>query len=368
MNELKSKLLSYGVFNDDTWLDHYCELIHSNIHTAAQKGVTNSHHIVPRSLFLFLNKDIDASSCNRVNLIYSDHLLAHYYLMKSSSVADVRFQNACGMMFSYLNTHGYCLDAEWLIQHADELNEAYTLACEYREMCRKDWWETCPTEERQRIAESIRDAVKKLKTIHCGSTELRVPPNMVKGYLNKGYKLGRSDRSKDSISVAKMGSIPWNKDKTGLIVVSEYTRSILSKKAMGHNVTEDMKKNIGLKNKGKIYVSKDSTVIKIHPEQLTEFLSNGWIRGSIKNKGMTGRVIVNNGQTSISIREEELDSYLSQGWVRGRHDVSPIRGRVSPTAGKIWITNGHERRVVSMKVFNAEYARNGWIKGRFIDK
>lgn len=80
MNELKNKLLQTGFFQDNEWLDRYCQLIIENKNTKGESGVTEKHHILQRKYFELKNLKIDNSSENLVNLKYSNHILAHYFL------------------------------------------------------------------------------------------------------------------------------------------------------------------------------------------------------------------------------------------------------------------------------------------------
>ena len=80
MENLKEKLLSLGVFLDNEYLDFYCTLIVDNKSTAIEKFKTQKHHIIPKTYYKLNSLNIDNSCDNIVNLLYSDHILAHYYL------------------------------------------------------------------------------------------------------------------------------------------------------------------------------------------------------------------------------------------------------------------------------------------------
>lgn len=78
--EIKIKLLATNYFIDNEYLDKYCELIELNKDTKRERPKTQSHHIIPVSYFKLSELPIDNSKENRVNLLYKDHILAHYYL------------------------------------------------------------------------------------------------------------------------------------------------------------------------------------------------------------------------------------------------------------------------------------------------
>lgn len=82
LQQRKEKLLSYGIFVDNEYLDKYILLIESNVDTKKQKYKTERHHILPVKYFKLEKLDVDNSPSNTVNLIYKEHVLAHYFLYK----------------------------------------------------------------------------------------------------------------------------------------------------------------------------------------------------------------------------------------------------------------------------------------------
>ena len=80
MCELKTKLLNTDYVIDNIYLDKYCELILNFKNLNKIKFKTNLHHIIPKAFYKIKNLQIDNSKINLVNLYFSDHILAHYYL------------------------------------------------------------------------------------------------------------------------------------------------------------------------------------------------------------------------------------------------------------------------------------------------
>ena len=80
MRNLKQELSSRNGFIDNEFLDKYCQLIERNTVTRKMPRVTNSHHIIPKSWFKLNAQPVDDSLSNLVNLVYRDHVLAHYFL------------------------------------------------------------------------------------------------------------------------------------------------------------------------------------------------------------------------------------------------------------------------------------------------
>lgn len=84
-HELKLKLLSTNMFKDNEYLDLYISLMLNNRNLNKIKGKTQSHHILQRKFFTYNKLNIDNSKENLVNLLYKDHILAHYYLCKCTT-------------------------------------------------------------------------------------------------------------------------------------------------------------------------------------------------------------------------------------------------------------------------------------------
>lgn len=83
--ELKIKILNTNCFINNEYLDKYCELIINNLATEKEKYKTQNHHIIPQCYYEINNLIINNSKENLVNLLYKDHILAHYYLVLSCS-------------------------------------------------------------------------------------------------------------------------------------------------------------------------------------------------------------------------------------------------------------------------------------------
>lgn len=69
--------LEYFVPNE--YLYKYARLIERNSRTPI-RGDTNKHHILPKAWFKLTNNAVNNELNNLVNLVYRDHVLAHYYL------------------------------------------------------------------------------------------------------------------------------------------------------------------------------------------------------------------------------------------------------------------------------------------------
>jgi len=95
-------LLGLGCFVDNEYLDLYCSLINDNRATKREKFKTQSHHIIPKCCFSCLKLPIDDSSENKVNLLYSKHILAHYYLCLCSDSTNKQLKYKLENSFLHL--------------------------------------------------------------------------------------------------------------------------------------------------------------------------------------------------------------------------------------------------------------------------
>lgn len=95
----KAYLLSFDIFNDNEFLDLYVDLVNNNIFTDRDVHRTNLHHIVPKYYYIDNDLDIDSSDNNVVNLLYKDHILAHYYLARCSKTASGISKNSLSIRF-----------------------------------------------------------------------------------------------------------------------------------------------------------------------------------------------------------------------------------------------------------------------------
>lgn len=90
--ELRLALLSTKEFNDNDYLDKYCELL---VTCETEKLVyqTQAHHIIPRCYFRKTGVPVDNSDKNVINLLHKDHVKAHIYLALCSSSAYMKSAN-----------------------------------------------------------------------------------------------------------------------------------------------------------------------------------------------------------------------------------------------------------------------------------
>lgn len=85
---IKEELLKCKIVVDNEYLDEYVSIVENNLLTRREVSKTNKHHIIPRYFYKSNGIDVNNSSDNVVNLLYVDHIKAHYYLAKCSSTEE----------------------------------------------------------------------------------------------------------------------------------------------------------------------------------------------------------------------------------------------------------------------------------------
>ena len=66
---LKNYLLNTTLFTDNDFLENYCELIINNLDNKKIKNITQVHHILPKSYFKVVHKEVNNKTGNRKNRV-----------------------------------------------------------------------------------------------------------------------------------------------------------------------------------------------------------------------------------------------------------------------------------------------------------
>lgn len=233
---MKQKLLETNFFIDNEFLDKYCLLIDNNRQTQREIGVTQLHHIVPRCVYKMLNQPEDNSVSNLVNLVYKDHILAHYYLALASS-GQMRYNMIASLKFMVGNVLQITADDDlqkslnYFISQLDNIQQLYADSKSYQSELTKviHTGRKRSEETKKRISESTKKAYSD-PILRKKISEQR-----------KGQKL--SLEHKKALSKAKLGK------KRG--PMPQVTRDKISIKLMGKVVSEQARANMSKARQGK---------------------------------------------------------------------------------------------------------------------
>lgn len=211
MSQLKDYLLDFGIFSENDYLGKYIDLIELNRDRCKEKYKTNKHHIIPQSYYKRHNIAVDNSNNNTVNLLYKDHILAHYYLCLCLSDNTLKW------------------DSEYAIRYLLN-NPNFKASPEY--------------EQERTLIESLdkyqllhEELLQHIGDMHRGKT-LSASTRQKMSKARKGIKLAESTRQK--ISKARLG-----------IKLSESTKKKLSEINTGKVLSDSTKKKISDANRGK---------------------------------------------------------------------------------------------------------------------
>lgn len=343
---IKEKLLSFGVIEHNDYFEKYIQLILENKQTKKQKYKTQRHHIIPKSYYKHKKIDVDNSSDNLVNLLYKDHILAHYYLCLCIKDEDIKHD--CVMAFTYLTDridslketaiYNLKIDVEYgreeIIQQLPMFQELYEQA---KKTHGKKMKGHIPWNK------GLKNQIKRV-SINDGIITRRVPEVELQDFLDKGWKRGRHDQQRISeiISKAKKGKTPPNKGIPLTDEQKEHLRQInlgkkqsietiekRRKKIVGHEVSEETKQRLRDANVGQ--KKSDETRRKISEAKKGKSPSNKGKPMSEEQKKIisqdkSGRLWITNGENDKMIKSEEYAYYESIGFSRGRS-----------------FANGHER-------------------------
>ena len=370
-NILKETLLETGHILNNEYLEKYLKLILDNLHTEYVKAKTQKHHVLPQSLFRLLSEDLQKEISIKdslIILIYKDHILAHFYLMKCAATKAFRDKMACAVRWVLRRYKFICqstqnLDEFSLVNCLDEIQDYYEEAKSIN--CLKP-------DTPRKISESLKGKIciskddKSFKYIH---------PDQFDEFENQGYHRShnlQTDESKQKISKAHSGRIVLNNGQEQHNVLPDQLDEYLRR---GY-VYGQLKKHPGA-IAGKISMVKDNKKCFVYPEEVPLFEAQGYKKGSYDNprKGQPGpkrtsdqlknygknknRITITapDGESYKIVREEELQSYLDSGYSLGR----PKREKSSKK--HFWYNNGVEEHFASEDLVQ-DLISKGFLPGR----
>ena len=382
--DLKNKLLETCQFESNEYFEAYLDLINRNLDRVSEKYKTQKHHIFPVSLSKIIGSQIDNSKSNLVNLLYKDHILAHYYLSLCTR-GEFKYKMICAIQFLSGHVVNYSNGAfdknaiDTFLQSLDNyqlLREYYAKEQSIRNVGKK------------MSKESIEKGIQSRKK----SAELR------------GYYI--SAESRKNLSEQQTGRICIKKgDKYKRIWQKELNQYLEDGWVLGARPCPDSLKQ-AFSNKttnghtGKIYINKDGKNKLISPDALDSFLLDGWIQGrltsekGIKNlmeaakkrdytklKGIpktaehkkslananAGKVYFtkNDDMTWALPNSDKYFQLLENGWsIGGRDFTEDHKEKLSKVKlGKIWVTNGECLKLINPEALDSFIAL-GYHKGR----
>lgn len=229
-------------FIKNEFYSNYIKLVEGNKDNT--KSIeTQAHHIIPKCFFKYKNIKIDNTSENLVNLSFSNHLLAHYYL---TNCTIGKFKYAMQSALRYLTKGFEYKDIITIIPDWEKVYIEYNKA-----ISEKQKGHSVSKESREKISKAHkgRPAHNKGKPM---SLEQRLHLSEVKkGKRHKPH----SDETKKKISES-------NKHK----IVSLETRQKLREKNLNKHLSEETKQKISKQTSSKRWYTNGIGNIYIHKD------------------------------------------------------------------------------------------------------
>lgn len=308
--ELKKKLLELNIVEDNTYLDRYIKLILDNKETKNCRFKTQKHHIIPKAYYKYNKLPVDNSKDNIVNLLYKDHILAHYYLYLCAK--GLRYKKSFSTAFLYLYSAKYSNIPNTNVIKLDDFNIE----------------------------------LDKLQEIYEENSKLK---SIIQKGKNKGIKKGpMSLETRLKLSESHKGKTPWNKGKK---FPNSYTEERRIKQ----------KKN----SSDRIAINRNDVELHIPKEDLEEYIKNGWKIGKSESN-MIKIISINTSEKRRNKISLKLQGHKISENTRNKIS-STLRGKSygHSTKGQCWVNNGtQEKLVFKNDLYNFLDSNKEYKKGR----
>lgn len=264
-HDIKETILSYKNILNNEYLDKYVELIYNNIDTKKQKFKTQAHHFIPVSYYKdkynisnryeIMNLVNSDKNNFTINLLYKDHVLAHYYLALCSQ-GKFKYQNE-NAIFHVLGNINYIKDINYindynLITSLDKYQELYEDMARTRSENYKGRHCKPNTEKhKQQISAKNKGVV------------------YVRKFVDNDYIVKKTHSIEEFNSYINQG---WEK--------GNYPRSMCKTHVPGAKNQGD---SIRIRKKGKIAITDGYRTKYIDKKDIDLYIGSGWKKGKAKN-------------------------------------------------------------------------------------
>lgn len=309
---LKETLLKTNLFENNDYLDSYVNLIETNRSTPKQKGRTQRHHIIPKAYYDLNNLSIDNSNENLVNLLYKDHILAHYYLACASRDSSFRVKMIFAINFILGNSLKYRIDLDEdltdFVQSLDNYQELYENSIKLKAE------QTAKKLRGRPRDQATRDKISNSSMGRSPSPEARKKMSEAK----IGTTLSEETRKK--ISAKNKGKKqPWAGRKQSPEEIERRRQKLI-----GHKTSEETKRKISEKNTGKTRT--EETKRKLSMKLKGRSVWNIGLESTIKGK----RAIFNIRTGVVQyVCKEDIPNYIYDGsdWILGNPKAGRKNGK-----------------------------------------
>lgn len=309
--QLREKLLSTEYFIQNEYFEKYFKLIQSNRHTVTEKFKTNKHHIIPVHYFINKGETVDNSKHNIVILSFKDHLLAHLYL-SGCTKGRYRYWN----LYSVFMLSGRTFSPEDEravvdICQRDDYNKLYEEAISSAPNHRKGTKVSEETRLKMAAAQQERakehgSPTKGTRWVHNSEKDYMVPEEELDLYIQDGFELGRLFRHSEE-EKRKCALASETRKKNDGYTSPEYRKKLSDANRGNTHSRESIERQ--KKSIKEYYKTHPGTFLnRKHSEE-----------SNAKNReAHIGKITINREGVIKMIRPENLDEYLQDGWSQGR--------------------------------------------------
>jgi len=312
--DLKQTLLDTGAVINSDYLDKYINLINANLNTPQEPFKTQKHHIIPQHIFKYNNKEIDNSPANLVNLKFSDHLLAHYYLMKCAATTKYELANANAIIRNINNPHTEDLES-WINNNADLLQDINKRRCELISLHHTDVSGTNNPRATKVYKYSLSgELLKTYSSIGFCATDINFTADNLRAMLSRNRLI-----IIDDVAYSKYNDISLSE----ILDYINYKKQLADKKRYPREFTcDNCGKAYTLLLSDQDYADKKDKHHYCYDCTKTGINSRG-IPKSEEHKmkisqAAIGRKWIFKDDQSKQVKPDELDTYLANGWQLGQ--------------------------------------------------
>ena len=271
--------LSGFIINDSFYA--YIKLIGANLNTPRQQGKTQVHHIIPEAYYGKRNTKENNTDDRVVNLLFKDHVLAHYYLAKcTSGELNNKMLIAFAMMTNF--------DTEKILVNLPDYQLLY-------EQANKAKLGIEPPNKGKPMSAIQKEKISQALMGHQVSAETRKR---------------QSDAQKNMLPEKRANITAASKNRN--FHFTEEQKKKKSEVAMGHEVTEETRKKISESRKNKKMTWKWINNGIINKQVFDGApIPDGWFLGRV----LFNKYWITNGIENRFILKTEA---IPEGWYQGR--------------------------------------------------
>lgn len=356
--DLKQLLIQKDLVIDNEYLEKYITLILNNLTTKISKGKTQKHHIIPK--YYFRSKNIEVQEVNNlVNLLYKDHILAHYYLSLCSKNNYY--------MFSNLSALNYLLGKNKELKNSPEfLNQLSELQILYENY----------NQNRKRFI-NLKGVNNTKVWMNKNGKNIRVLPKDVESFKLSGFMIGcvRQNKTKKVWVNNNLTQKMIYQDELPRFLQSNPEYKI-GRKTPDKPIKFPSRKGTPSPTLNKIGINNGKINKFISKSDLNDYINEGWYKGIIVNRhgfkhslsaiqkiknDQQNRIWIHQGNKNKKIKKEDLDKYIDNGYILGRYDID--KTKYINKNKRVWITKDGLNKSIDINYLDV-YINTGWVRGR----